>query len=197
MDEYPVLLTVKANQVGDDAQGIEERIIFDRGAVINPQLTVAMNNEKLYGYIIKEQTSVIKSLQSCDLPEGMTFSYKSNRSGVAKVVGDKITAVGPGVATITVTGELDGHTVTADFVVYVTVNAKLDGILVNGEELPKFNADKHAYKMTLEHGAAMPEVNKDIYLDRPFVYMILDMDTDLPVFIGMVTDMNGCENPQM
>ena len=158
MDEYPVLLTVKANQVGDDAQGIEERIIFDRGAVINPQLTVAMNNEKLYGYIIKEQTSVIKSLASCDLPEGMTFSYKSNRSGVAKVVGDKITAVGPGVATITVTGELDGHTVTADFVVYVTVNAKLDGIKVNGEELPKFNADKHAYKMTLEHGAAMPEV---------------------------------------
>lgn len=29
---------------------------------------------------------------------------------------------------------------------------------------------------------------KEVYLDRPFVYMIVDTDTNLPVFIGAVTD---------
>ena len=62
---------------------------------------------------------------------------------------------------------------------------------------PKGTRAAAATIVEMQAGAAMPEVNKDIYLDRPFVYMILDMDTDLPVFIGMVTDMNGCENPQM
>ena len=158
MDVYPETLTVKANAVGDAALGIEQRLIYDKGAVINPQLTVAMNDESLYGYIIKDQTSIIKSVKSCDLPEGMTFTYKSNRASVVKVDGDGIRAVAPGVATITVTGELDGHTVSADFVVYVVVNAKLDGINVNGEPFAKFDADTHSYKLTLAADAEMPEI---------------------------------------
>ena len=50
MDVYPVLLTVKANAVGDTEQGIEERLIYDKGATVNPQLTVCMNDESLHGY---------------------------------------------------------------------------------------------------------------------------------------------------
>ena len=38
-------------------------------------------------------------------------------------------------------------------------------------------------------GSALPiEPPKEVYLDRPFVYMIVDTDTNLPVFIGAVTD---------
>ncbi len=158
MDEYPELLTVKANQVGDEAFGIEQRLFFDKGATINPQLTVAMNNEKLYGYIIKEQTSIIKSLKSTALPEGMSFTYESNRPSVVKVEGDVIKAVGPGVATVTVTGELDGHVVTADFVAYVDISCDVDNITVNGETLKNFKPDKYSYKMTLEAGAKVPVV---------------------------------------
>ncbi|MBR4132453.1 MAG: glycoside hydrolase family 3 C-terminal domain-containing protein, partial [Oscillospiraceae bacterium] len=158
MDVYPELLTVKANAVGDTEKGIEERLIYDKGAVINPQLTVCMNNEKLYGYIIADQRSPIKSLKSTPLPEGMTFSYRSNRPSVVRVTGDEIKAVGPGVATVTVTGKLDGHTVSADFVVYVMGSAKIDGITVDGAPLAKFDPDKLSYSMTLEAGAAIPVV---------------------------------------
>ena len=61
-----------------------------RGVSINPQITVAMNNEKLYGFIISQQHSNIKSMESCDLPEGMTDKYSSNRSSVLTVLGDKV-----------------------------------------------------------------------------------------------------------
>ena len=45
--------------------------------------------------------------------------------------------------------------------------------------------------------ATVVELNKElacadepetVYLDRPFVYMIVDTETNLPVFIGAVTD---------
>ena len=37
-------------------------------------------------------------------------------------------------------------------------------------------------------GCAMPENEHEVYLDRPFVFMIVDMQTNLPLFIGTVTD---------
>ena len=37
-------------------------------------------------------------------------------------------------------------------------------------------------------GIDMPEEEKQVYLDRPFVYMILDTETNLPFFIGTMTD---------
>ena len=40
----------------------------------------------------------------------------------------------------------------------------------------------------MEGSAAPGEPPKKVYLDRPFVYMIVDTDTNLPVFIGAVTD---------
>ena len=35
---------------------------------------------------------------------------------------------------------------------------------------------------------AMIEEWKEVYLDRPFVYMIVDSTTNLPIFMGTVTD---------
>lgn len=37
-------------------------------------------------------------------------------------------------------------------------------------------------------GAMEPENYKEVIVDRPFVYMILDSETNLPVFIGCVTE---------
>jgi serpin B len=34
----------------------------------------------------------------------------------------------------------------------------------------------------------MPDEPKTVYLDRPFVYMLIDCETNLPVFIGTVAD---------
>ena len=179
MDVYPELLTVKANAAGDTERGIEERLIYDKGAIINPQLTVCMNNEKLYGYIIKDQRSPIKSLKSTALPEGMTFRYSSNRPSVVRVTGDTIKAVGPGVATVTVAGTLDGRTVTADFVVYVMGNISAGSITVNGEPLAKFDPAKLSYSMTLEAGSAIP------------VVAATAVDDDLTVTVNQATELPG------
>ena len=100
MDVYPVLLTVKANQAGDTEQGIEERVIFDKGATINPQLTMAMNDESLYGYVIAHQKSPIDQVASSELPAGTKVGFKSNRPSVVSVSEDgTIKAVNAGVAT--------------------------------------------------------------------------------------------------
>lgn len=42
-----------------------------------------------------------------------------------------------------------------------------------------------AVEMT-QNVAMMPEEIKTVYLDRPFVYMIIDCEESLPIFIGMV-----------
>ena len=39
-----------------------------------------------------------------------------------------------------------------------------------------------------DYATGMPEEIKEVILDRPFVYMIIDNSTNLPIFIGTVTD---------
>ena len=158
MDVYPVLLTVKANAVGDTEQGIEERLIYDKGATVNPQLTVCMNDESLHGYVIAHQKSPIDQVASSPLPEGMTFTYKSNRPSVVSCRGGQIRAVNAGVATITVTGKLDDHVVTADFVVYVEASAKIDGITLDGKPMEGFNRDKFGYELNAKDFEKAPVV---------------------------------------
>ena len=45
----------------------------------------------------------------------------------------------------------------------------------------------------MEAGSAMiePEEIKTVYLDRPFVYMLIDCEANLPVFIGTVMDISN------
>ena len=178
LEEYPVLLTVKANAAGDSEHGIEQRLIYNRGNMINPQLTVCMNNEKLYGYIIANSKSNIKQLSSTPLPEGMTFKYRSNRSSVVKVDGDQIQAVGPGVATVTVTGKLDDYEVKADFVVYVKVATDVDDITANGETLEKFSPTKYNYSIRLEEGEPIPEIAA--VSSNPDLDVVVTQATELP-----------------
>jgi len=38
--------------------------------------------------------------------------------------------------------------------------------------------------------AAEPQEPKEVYLDRPFVYMLIDCENNIPFFIGTMMDVN-------
>ncbi|MEV5706523.1 glycoside hydrolase family 3 C-terminal domain-containing protein [Actinoallomurus sp. NPDC052274] len=108
----PSVVTAKPAQAGDAAQGIVQRVTFDKGAVIDPQLTVSMKDESVYGYVTKGQ--------STPLPAGMRVSYRSDDPRVVKVEGDRvIRTVGSGVASVTATVHSDEGTASTTFVVRV------------------------------------------------------------------------------
>jgi serpin B len=46
-------------------------------------------------------------------------------------------------------------------------------------------------EMKTEEAMMEPEEIKTVYLDRPFVYMLIDCEANLPVFIGTVMDINN------
>lgn len=48
-----------------------------------------------------------------------------------------------------------------------------------------------AVEMDCESAAEGPEDYKTVKLDRPFVYMLIDCNTNLPFFIGTMMDVNG------
>ena len=150
----PKVLTAKPSQEGDEAIGVEERLIFDKGKIVNPKLTVAMNDESLYGYIIKQQSSLVKQKQSTPFPDGMTFTYESNRPSVVSVQDGVIKTVGPGVATITATATYNGESVSTEFVVYVVTSPYLDNITVDGEPIEGFKKDKLDYSIKVPAGTS-------------------------------------------
>lgn len=47
-----------------------------------------------------------------------------------------------------------------------------------------------ASAVELKCGSAMEDELKEIYLNRPFAYMIIDCENNIPLFIGTVTDVN-------
>ena len=90
-----------------------QRVFFEAGSTIVPQVTVSLSDQSLYGYITKGQ--------STPLPHGMTIQYSSDRPDVVSVShgGSVLRAVGAGPATITATVRYHGQTATGTFVVDV------------------------------------------------------------------------------
>ena len=43
----------------------------------------------------------------------------------------------------------------------------------------------------LNGATAIPEKPHEVYLDRPFMYMIIDCENNIPFFIGTVTSVEG------
>ncbi|WP_433182451.1 glycoside hydrolase family 3 C-terminal domain-containing protein [Actinoallomurus sp. CA-150999] len=107
----PSVVTAKPVQGGDAAQGIVQRVTFDKGATIDPQLTVSMKDESVYGYVTKGQ--------SVPLPAGTWVSYRSDRPQVVRIDGGRVRAVGSGVATVTATVHSGGGSASTTFVVRV------------------------------------------------------------------------------
>jgi len=159
MKIVPKVVTAKPSQEGDEELGVEERLIFNKGKIVNPKITVAMNDESLYGYIIKQQSSLVKRKQSTPFPEGMTISYKSNRPSVVSVdENGVIRTVGPGVATITATVTYNGESASGEFVVYVVSSPYLDNITVNGTPIPNFKNDTLTYSIEVPVGSEVPVI---------------------------------------
>ena len=108
----PSVLTVKAHAAGDGNAGIVNRIRYRPDTVVEPQLTLAMSDDTLFGYVTRGA--------SRPLPDGLVVTYASNRPAVVTVdAAGVIRTVSAGVATVTATAEYQGVRVTAAFVLQV------------------------------------------------------------------------------
>ena len=70
----PSVVTVKPTAAGDAARDIQRRVLFPEGVGIAPNVTVAMNDDTLWGFISKGNSRAF--------PEGLTVTYSSNRPSV-------------------------------------------------------------------------------------------------------------------
>lgn len=114
--QVPVMVTASPRTVDDSAAGVDRRVLFPIGAVIDPQLTVAMNDDTRYGHLVAGS--------DVPLPAGTSISYRSNRPGVVAVGrGGILRAAGSGVATITVTVRYREVTVKKSFPVGVPMSS--------------------------------------------------------------------------
>ncbi|WGL50740.1 glycoside hydrolase family 3 C-terminal domain-containing protein [Nocardioides sp. BP30] len=113
LGRVPTTVSVRPVETGDPAADVAQRVAFDAGTRIDPQVTVATDDEALHGYISKGR--------STPLPRGIRIRYRSDRRDVVAVSkgGTELRAVGPGVATVSVKASYHGRTVTTSFVVDV------------------------------------------------------------------------------
>ena len=109
----PAVVTAKPVAAGDAANGIAQRVFFPVNAAIDPQLTVSLSDQSIYGYVTLGQ--------STPLPRGMTVRYSSDHPDVVAVSGNGsvIRATLAGVATVTATVTYHGKSATGSFVVDV------------------------------------------------------------------------------
>jgi beta-glucosidase len=114
----PSVVTASPLMPGDEARGIQQRVVFPENTQIDPGLTVSMNDESLYGYIQRGA--------STPLPAGSHVSFTSDNPGVVDVSGQTIRTLASGVATITASVTYNGATASGRFVVRVV--AEGDGI---------------------------------------------------------------------
>jgi len=112
LGKIPTVLNAKPVERGDRAADVAQRVFFDRDTTIDPQLTVATDDQVLHGYVTKGE--------STPLPAGLVVRYSSNRPHVVRVTkAGKLRTVGSGIATVTVTATYRGHDVRTSFVVDV------------------------------------------------------------------------------
>jgi beta-glucosidase len=111
LGSIPTVVTAKPVEAGDKAADVAQRVYFDRDTTIDPQLTVATDDQVLHGYVSKGE--------STPLPRGLTVRYTSDRPKVVAVHGSTLRTVGSGIATVTVIAGFGGHTVRTSFVVDV------------------------------------------------------------------------------
>jgi beta-glucosidase len=110
----PSVVTVQAVAPGDAAAGVAQRVFFSAGETITPEVTVALSDQTLAGYVTKGQ--------STPLPAGMVVRYSTDRPDTIRVSrgGTVLTAAAPGPATITATVSYHGKVVRGSVVVDVS-----------------------------------------------------------------------------
>jgi beta-glucosidase len=138
----PSVVTASPQMPGDEARGIQQRVMFPENTLIDPRLTVSMNDESLYGYIHKGA--------SRHLPSGAQVSFTSDNPAVVSVSGDTVRTVSNGVATVTAAVTYNGVTASGQFVVRVL--SELSGIALKLRPLHP----PHNRKKTNKKAAAAP-----------------------------------------
>ncbi len=109
--EQPTVVTAKPIQTGDLSKQVAQRVMFDINTTIDPQLTVSMNDQALYGYITKGR--------STPLPRELHVRYSSNNKDVVRVEHGALRTVGSGIATLTAVVEYQGGRASTSFSVDV------------------------------------------------------------------------------
>jgi regulation of enolase protein 1 (concanavalin A-like superfamily) len=138
--QVPTVVSAKPSMADDAARDVAQRVLFPQHATVIPQLTVAMNDDALYGYIGKGE--------SRPLPAGMHLRYASNRPRVAAVDAfGRIRTVGPGVATITARASYAGVTKSTRFA--IRVRPELEAITVGHHRLSGVSPERHSYDVIL------------------------------------------------
>jgi beta-glucosidase len=151
LTQEPSVLTARPRIANTDVpRNITERVMFPEGVQIDPGLTVAMNDDTLYGWIAPGQSK--------PFPHGMRFSYSSDRPNVVAIDhGDQIRTVSNGAATVTATVTYQGKKTSTSFVVRVL--SDLTDLRINGETVTGFNPDVLDYDVILPPGVtAVPQV---------------------------------------
>jgi beta-glucosidase len=111
LGQVPTTVTARPVEAGDAAADVYQRVAFDQGTTIDPQLTVATDDQALHGYVSQGH--------STSLPQGLDVQYSSDRPQVVAVRGDELRTVGSGIATVTATVTYLHHKVSTSFVVDV------------------------------------------------------------------------------
>src|SRR5262249_45688658 len=98
----PSVLTARPRMAdGDATRGITHRVLSPEGVEIDPGLTMAMNDDTLYGWIAPHQSK--------PLPPGTKLRFSSDRPSVVAVDhSGVIRTVANGAATITATATYHG-----------------------------------------------------------------------------------------
>jgi beta-glucosidase len=152
LTQKPSVLTARPRIADTDvARGITQRVMFPEGVEIDPGLTVAMNDDSLYGWVAPGQ--------STKLPPGTKVSYASDRPDVVSIDHkDAIHTVANGAATVTATLTYHGTSASTQFVVRVL--SDLGDLKVNGVTVRGFEPDVFTYDVTLPPGATdVPQVS--------------------------------------
>ncbi len=147
----PSVVTASPEMAGDAGRGIRQRLLFPVGTVVEPRLTVSMNDAALYGDAVGR-----------GLPAGARVSYSSDNPAVVSVTGGTLRTVANGVATVT--ASVTYHHVTASGQFVVRALSELSGITVSGGRLgkialPGFQPDTYAYGVTVPLGAGAPRLS--------------------------------------
>jgi hypothetical protein len=161
MTEVPGTVTASPVIPGDPSRGIKQRVLFPVGAVINPRLTVAMNNSALYGYI--------DDGASRPLPAGIRVSFATDNPNVVSVSGGTIRTVATGAATVTAIVTYNGASASGQFV--VRAMSELAAIALEPRTkgrtrsrapaavpLPGFHPDTLSYEVTVPDGQRPPRI---------------------------------------
>ncbi len=140
----PSVLTARPRIAhGDGARGISQRVMFPEGVEIDPGLTLAVNDDTLYGWIAPGQSK--------PLPHGTKLSFRSNRPSVVAVDHrGVIRTVANGAATITATATYRGESASTSFVVRVL--SDLGDLKVGGATVRGFHPDVFNYDVILPPG---------------------------------------------